>query len=318
MTRLIGQFRETGKIRDHRGPPAKPFAQRYTPTDVRLLAETDAPHRTLSGPTLGKLCERAYETFGDIGYQRLKKLSNGHLYNLRKSQTHRRIRGNVDKTRPGKIAMGEGRKPPPEGRPGFVRVDSVHQGDLDGIKGLHHINLVDEITQFQFIGSVERISGNFLLPVLEEALLEAFPFVVRGFHSDNGSEYINKRLAGLLGKLHIREFTKSRARRINDNARVESKNGSPYLNFHRPCFFPVEVTDNKRRIRKRYPYEQMMTPYDKLQSLSGTAHYLNSGTTFEQLDEIAYAIGDNEAPQRLNQARDDLFRSINKSLRSHA
>nr|VFK09165.1 MAG: hypothetical protein BECKH772C_GA0070978_105831 [Candidatus Kentron sp. H] len=107
-----------------------------------------------------------------------------------------------------------------------MRVDSVHQGDLDGIKGLHHINLVDEITQFQFIGSVERISGNFLLPVLEEALLEAFPFVVRGFHSDNGSEYINKRLAGLLGKLHIREFTKSRARRINDNARVESKNGS--------------------------------------------------------------------------------------------
>nr|VFK05238.1 MAG: Integrase core domain-containing protein [Candidatus Kentron sp. H] len=204
---------------------------------------------------------------------------------------------------------------------------------------------MDEITQFQLIGSVERTSGNFLLPVLE-ALLEAFPFVVRGFHSDNGSEYINKRLAGLLGKLHIREFTKSRARRINDNARVESKNGSvlpkhlgyahipsrfaskvniftqqvlsPYLNFHRPCFFPIEVTDNKRRIRKRYPYEQMMTPYDKLQSLSGTAHYLNSGTTFEQLDEIAYAIGDNEAPQRLNQARDDLFRSINKSLKPDA
>nr|VFJ47771.1 MAG: Integrase core domain-containing protein [Candidatus Kentron sp. FW]VFJ62302.1 MAG: Integrase core domain-containing protein [Candidatus Kentron sp. FW] len=345
MTRLITQFRNTGKIRDRRGPPAKPFARRYTPADIRLLAETDALHCTLSGPAIRKLCERAYEIFGDTRYQRLKSISNGHLYNLRQSHAYQRIRGHVDKTRPTKVTIGERRKPHPKGRPGFLRVDSVHQGDLDGIKGLYHINLVDELTQFQFIGSVERISENFLLPVLE-ALLKDFPFVIRGFHSDNGSEYINKRVATLLAKLHVQEFTKSRARRTNDNALVESKNGSvvrkhlgyahipsrfatkanfftqqvlsPYLNFHRPCFFPIEVTDAKGRIRKRYPYDRIMTPYDKLKSLPDAEHHLKPNTTFQQLDAIAYSISDNDAALHLSQARAELFRFINYSQKSAA
>lgn len=131
----------------------------------------------------------------------------------------------MDKTRPIKTNIGERRKPFPEGRPGFLRVDSVHQGDLDGVKGIYHINLIDEVTQFQFVGSVERISEHYLMPVLE-ALITSFPFSIQAFHSDNGSEYINHRVAGLLNKLHVQEFTKSRARRTNDNALVESKNGS--------------------------------------------------------------------------------------------
>ena len=189
------------------------------------------------------------------------------------------------------------------------------------------------------MGSVERISEHFLLPVLE-ALIEAFPFVVRGFHADNGSEYVNHRIAALLEKLRV-EFTKSRSRRTNDNALAESKNGSvvrkhfgyshipgrfaqqvndfaqgvlsPYLNFHRPCFFPTEETGAKGRLRKRYRYAQMMTPYDKLKSLEHAAQYLKPGVTFGLLDEIAYAISDNQAAHRLNQARAALFRSINKA-----
>jgi transposase InsO family protein len=242
----------------------------------------------------------------------------------------------VEKTRPVQIRIGERRRPHPAGRPGFLRVDSVHQGDLDGIKGLYHINLVDAVTQFQFVGSVERIAERFLLPVLE-ALLEAFPFSILGFHSDNGSEYVNRQVAGLLEKLHV-EFTKSRARCSNDNALVESKNGSvvrkhlgyshipsrfaqsvnafarevlsPYLNFHRPCFFPTEVVDTKGRVRKRYPYAAMMTPYEKLKSLPEAAHYLKPGVTFAQLDAQALAISDQEAVRRLNTARAALFAII--------
>ena len=71
------------------------------------------------------------------------------------------------------------------------------------------------------LGCVEKISEQYLLPVLEE-LLGQFPFPVRGFHSDNGSEFINHTPAALLQILRI-EFTKSRARRSNDNARVETK-----------------------------------------------------------------------------------------------
>ncbi|MHB8248248.1 MAG: transposase family protein [Acidithiobacillus sp.] len=340
MTRLIAQFHHDGRIRDRRGTPTRPFPRRYTREDVALLAKVDALHDTLSGPATRKLCWRAYTVFGDARFMRLAGISNGHLYNLRQSKTYFRCRGTVDKTRPVKVPIGERRKPRSEGRPGFLRVDSVHQGDLDGIKGLYHINLVDEVTQFQFIGSVERISERFLLPILE-ALLTAFPFTIQGFHTDNGSEYINRQVAGLLSKLHIQEFTKSRARRSNDNALVESKNGSvvrkhlgyahipsrfaqrvnqftqntlsPYLNFHRPCFFPTEVVDAKGRVRKRYPYATMMTPYDQLKSLPNAAQYLKPGITFQALDAIAFAMSDNEAARQLQSARAMLFRSINKT-----
>jgi len=339
MTRLIGQLRDTGRIVDRRGTPARPFTRRYTREDVLLLAEVDALHGTLSGPATRKLCERAWMLFGDRRFERLAGISNGHLYNLRHSSTYQRRRGPVNQTRPVKVSIGERRKPAPQGRPGFLRVDSVHQGDLDGTKGLYHINLVDEVTQFQFVGSVPQISERFLLPVLE-ALLLAFPFVIHGFHADNGSEYINHQVVALLRKLHIQEFTKSRARRTNDNALVESKNGSvlrkhlgyahipsrfaervndftqnvlsPYLNFHRPCFFPIEELDPRGRLRKRYRYQDMMTPYDKLKSLPDASRYLETDLSFEQLDAIAYAISDHEAARRLTHARAELFHSIHK------
>lgn len=337
VTRLIAQYRRHGRIRDRRGPPAKPFERRYRREDVALLAEVDALHGTLAGPATRKLCERAVEVFGDDRYARLARISNGHLYNLRHSTGYRKRRRRFEKTRPKVVKIGDRRKPNPDGQPGYLRVDSVHQGDLDGVKGLYHINAVDEETQMQVIFSVAHISERFLLPVLEQ-LLEAFPFVIRGFHCDNGSEYINHRVAELLEKLRI-EFTKCRARQTNDNALVESKNGSvirkhfgyshiparyadevndfsvnvltPYLNFHRPCWFAETLIDHKGRQRKRYRYENLMTPYEKLKSLPAAETYLKPGVTFETLDEIAMAESDNQAAQRVNAARETLFRSIN-------
>ena len=341
LTRLIAQHAALGRIEDRRQkPPARPFARRYTPADILALAELDALHGTLSGPATKKLCERAFRVFGDARYERLATISNGHLYHLRQSKPYRRQRVAVGKTRPRPVNIGERRKPRPHGQPGFLRVDSVHQGDLDGIKGLYLINAIDEVTQFQYVAAVERISERFLLPILE-ALILAFPFIIRGFHADNGSEYINHRVAALLNKLHIEEFTKSRARRSNDNALVESKNGSivrkhlgyshipgryasqvndftlkvlsPYLNFHRPCCFPEEVIDAKGRLTQRYRYEHRMTPYEKLQSLPDAAAFLKPDVTFQALDAIALKQSDNEAARQLNQARQELFQTINTS-----
>jgi len=59
---------------------------------------------------------------------------------------------------------------------------------------------------------------------LKEILVQ-YPFRILGFHADNGSEYINHVVAGLLEKLQI-ELTKSRTRQTNDQALVEGKNGS--------------------------------------------------------------------------------------------
>ena len=186
LTRLLAQHRVTGSIADRRGAPRRPFPRRYTSIDIGLLAELDRLHGTLSGPATRKLCARAYHRFGDRRFERLAGISNGHLYNLRHSTTYQRRRGTTStRTRPVQVAIGERRRPTPFGRPGYVRVDSVHQADLDDLKGLYHVNLVDEVTQFQFIGSVEHLHAACLAPVLS-ALLRAFPFTLHGFHSDNG------------------------------------------------------------------------------------------------------------------------------------
>lgn len=345
VTRAIAQFMSSGGIEDRRKAPAKPFARRYMAEDIRLLAEVDTRHSTLSGLATRKLCERMYRVFGDTRFERLAGISNGHLYNLRQHKTYRRQRGSFDKTRPVvRVKIGERRKPAPAGQPGYLRVDAVHQGDLDGIKGVYLINAVDEVTQFQAVFAVAKISEHVLVPVLKQ-LIDTFPFVIRGFHTDNGSEYINKKVAALLEKLRI-EQTKSRARQTNDNALVESKNGSTvrkllgyshipgrfandvnaftrgvltdYLNFHRPCHFPTESVDAKGRLRKHYRYQDLMTPFEKLKSLPHAARYLKPGMTFQTLDEIAAQCSDNDAALRLNQARANLFQRINRSQHNAA
>jgi len=335
LTRLIAQYRKTGQLRRRQRTVAG-FASRYTPEDIRLLAAMDERHETPCGPAVKKLCERACEVFGQTEYERLASISVSHLYNLRKSTAYNRQRRHFEKTRPKASSIGERRKPRPEGKPGYIRIDTVHQGDQDGQKGVYHINAVDEITQFEVVCSVEKISEHYLLPALEQ-MLEAFPFTLLGFHSDNGSEYINNQVARLLEKLRI-EFTKSRSRHSNDNALAESKNAAvvrkqfgyshipqrwaasindfnrqylnPYLNFHRPCFFPETRTDPKGKQRKVYRYENLMTPYDKLKSLPSAKDYLKPGVTFEILDALANQISDNQAADQLQKARQKLFKSI--------
>lgn len=335
ITRLIKQYRQTGALRRRQRTVAG-FAQKYTPADIRLLASMDERHDTPCGPAVKKLCERACAVFGETDYERLASISVSHLYNLRKSTPYTKRRRHFEKTRPTRSTIGERRQPKPHGQPGYIRIDTVHQGDLDKQKGVYHINAVDEVTQFEVVCTVEKISERYLLPVLEQ-LLDAFPFQVLGGNEDNGSEYINKRVAELLEKLLI-EFTKSRSRQSNDNALAESKNGAVvrklfgyshipsgfaplindfnqqylnhYINFHRPCFFPETRTDDQGTQRKIYRYENMMTPYDKLKSLPNAKYHLKPGVRFEILDTVAYQISDNQAADRLQRARQKLFKTI--------
>jgi transposase InsO family protein len=337
MKRLIAQFLASGHLRDRRGPPARPFTCRYTVADQQALAELDRLHSQLSGPATRKLAERAFHHFGDSRYQRLATISVAHLYNLRRSAGYRRARGGVvHKTTASPNRIGERRCPNPAGQPGFLRIDSVHQGDLEGIKGVYLINAVDSVTQFQYVAAVARISENFLLPVLHE-LLARFPFLLLGFHADNGSEYINHRVAELLAKLNV-QLTKSRPRHCNDNALAETKNGaiirkhlgythipgalaervnaftldvlSPYVNYHRPCFFPRTTLDAKGRQRRVYHYRDMMTPFEKLESLADVEAYLKPGITLAGLRAIANACSDSQAADQLNLARRRLFATI--------
>ena len=342
LSRLIAQQRRTGRIRDHRlRPPARPFPTVYTAADAVLLAEVDEAFGQLSGPATKRILWRQFHVFGDERFERLAGISNGHIYNLRGRRAYRRARTTFRGTRGAPSQIGKRRKPRPEGRPGFVRVDTVHSGDLGGEKGAYIINMVDEVTQYQQLAAVPRITELYMVPVLG-ALIAAFPFRVVGFHADNGSEYINHRVAGMLSKLHVTEFTKSRPRRSNDNALVESKNGSvvrrwlghshipedlapranaflrdffsPFLNHHRTCLFAVEVVAANGHRRRKYPQDQVSTPYEKLRSLPGADGFLKPGITFEQLDAVVHAATDLEAAQEVQRVRKALFQLIAQAL----
>ena len=151
----------------------------------------------MSGPATRKILHREFHDYGDVRFKRLAALSAAHLYRLRGSRAYRTKRTVYQPTRPNKVAIGERRKPDPQGRPGYLRVDTVHQGDRDGVKGLYHINAVDEVTQWEVVGATAFISEAWLMPVLQ-AMLDQFPFQIRGFHSDNGSEFINDTVSKLL------------------------------------------------------------------------------------------------------------------------
>jgi transposase InsO family protein len=312
------------------------FPSRYTQADVELLAAVDNAHETLSGPATQKLLQRALHDYGDQRFQRLATISVAQIYRLRKTLRYRARHAKYQHTRPTTVAIGERRKPDPQGRPGYLRVDTVHQGDLEGVKGLYHINAVDEVTQWQVVGAAPYISEAWLMPVLE-AMLQQFPFRIRGFHSDNGSEFINSTVSQLLNKLLI-EQTKSRPRHSNDNGLAETKNGwvirkhigwghitsqhaeafdqfyrnhfNPYLNFHRPCGVP-ELRTNAKGKQKRI-YRWYATPWEILRQLPGLASHLRPDLTLEKLAQQARLRNDLQAALDMQTAKQKLFASLRR------
>lgn len=313
------------------------FAAIYDEKDVALLHHVDSVHH-LSGPATKKIFERAHEVFGQEEYRKLKNISVAHVYNLRKRVSYLRRGKNFEKTKSVVSFIGKRMKPRPLGRPGFLRVDTVHQGDFNREKGVYFINMVDEVTQSEFVSCVPEICERYMKVVLEELIIIC-PFVIINFHSDNGSEYINYVVANLLNRLHIKQ-TKSRPRKHNDNALVETKNGSiirktfgyfhipateenanllnkfcqrwlnPYLNYHRPCGFATSKFDRKGKEKKMYKYDEYKTPYEKLKSITNASGYLKRHIFFEDLDQIANRESDTKFALKMNAAKTILFQQL--------
>ncbi|MEX1165503.1 MAG: DDE-type integrase/transposase/recombinase [Hydrogenophaga sp.] len=295
------------------------------------------------GPLVAHLLRRAYTEYGDVRYERLATLSVSHLYNLRKTAGYQKLRVSFTKTRAVCNPIGVRKAPRPNGRAGWVRIDSVHQGDLDGVKGVYHITCVDSASQWQVQACVEGISEAYLLPVLA-AVIAQFPFEIEGFHSDNGSEYINHKVAKMLEKLRI-EQTKSRSRHSNDNALAESKNASvvrkhmgyshipqkyakpinafyegvfnSWLNLHRPCLFATEVLTDKGRVKKVYKNKDAKTPLERLVQLGeqGLVNF-KASTTLASLLTLAQEKTDLQAARAMQQAKAESFELFNKPKRS--
>jgi hypothetical protein len=333
ITRLIRQYRQSGVVR-LREPRRRRFPVRYRASDIALLAAADAAHEGLSGPAVRRILWREYTVYRKQAYQRLASISSSHIYNLRRRAAYRQHHVHHTKTRARAVGIGERRQPSQRGQPGYLRVDTVHQGDTSTREGLYHINAVDAVTQWQIVGCCQTISESHLIPVLE-AMLHQFPFRIQGFHSDNGSEFLNDRVEKLLHKLLVGEFTKSRAQRSRDNALVEGKNGAvvrkhighepigaehagefqrfymaefhPYLNYHRPCGFATVEVDSKGKRRRRYRLEDYRTPYEKLLSLDQWESYLKPGVTAAFLERQAGRMSDTECALRMQQRKRKLL-----------
>lgn len=303
---LIARKKEFGCIKKSERTQAK-FERIYTAADIELIAEVDNAEGRRNGKATRKTFRDMLLLYGDIRFERLSKISVAHIYNIRGTRQYESKSLTYVKTNPVSTDIGIRKKPQPEGKPGYIRVDSVHQGDLDKEKGVYHINLVDEVTQTEVVTTVEGISEYFLLPALERAI-EAFPFKIINFHSDNGSEYINKNVARLLQKL-VSDQTKSRPRHSNDNPLAEGKNNfvirrnygyahipkqhakemdefnqkylNPYIFLHRQCAFPDEKIDERGKIKKGY--KDYMAPCEKLLLIESVEQYLKEGITKETL-----------------------------------
>ena len=306
IDKLIRRKKDTGVVRPMRRTQHA-FPAIYTVEDIALLAEVDAAESFRNGNAARKTLHDMFHVYGDRRFKRLANISASRLYDFRGTKIYQSRPLRHEKTKPVVIPIGIRKKPNPFGKPGFLRVDSVHQGDRDKEKGVYHVNLVDEVTQWEVVVCVEGISEYFLLPALAEAL-RRFPFRILNFHSDNGSEYINRTVARLLEKLRV-EQTKSRSRQTNDNALVEGKNGSvvrkhmgyhhipkkhakainafyrewfnPSLAYHRSCAFADDVVDAKGKVRKIY--RTYLTPCEKLLSIPDCEAFLNPGVTKETL-----------------------------------
>jgi transposase InsO family protein len=337
VTRLIAAYTATGRVKATEYKRHR-FATRYTKGDVTLLAYVDKAHGNLSGPATRRILEREYKLHGIAAYERLARISSAQIYRLRGTAAYRKRNATYEPTRPTVIAIGERRRPEPNGRPGFLRIDTVHQGDFEGLKGVYHINAVDEVTQWQVMAATPRISELWLIPVLK-AMLEQFPFRIRGFHSDNGSEYINHDVSKMLKKLLV-EQTKSRSRHSNDNGLVEAKNGAvirkhlgygyieaqhaeaitqfygehlnPYVNFHRPCAVPEQRHVGNGKIKR--VYRRWATPYELLQAVPDFERDLQPGRSAADLGNRAAAQSDTEAALAMQQAKRELFRRIGRKI----
>lgn len=299
----------------------------YTSRDVKLLERTDELHLRLNATATHEIIRREWEVYRHQKYEHLSHVSVSHINNLRHHPIY--VNSWVNGTKARQIPIGTTKPPEPNDSPGSIRIDTVSQRDV------YHVNAVDEITQWEVLVCVPVISEVCMLPALQ-SLLDQFPFVVFNFHSDRGMEFVNYHVAAMLGRLLIKQ-TKSRSRHCNDNALVETKNGSvvrktmgychinqkdadevntfyrnflnPYINFHRPCLFLTDTKEDDHG-RERRIYGTVKTPYDAFKGIPGAQRFLKSGQSFSNLDTIAMQYSDNEFAELVRKEERNLFQKI--------
>ena len=339
LTRLVRQFLTTGRIAVRRGGPS---SARHTAADIRLLAEADATLGQMAGPATREVMRRECEVYGDARFVRLAHVSIGHLYNLRKSTTYLRKRTVLDRIRPTRVSIGERRRPRPDGRPGFVRVDTVHQGDLDGNKGVYLINVVaptacgrrspssntsvpsrpspnaswsrsskasstcSRSRSSAFTPTTAPSTSTTASPRCSRSCTPSSPSPAPGIPTTTPSP--KARTPAWCASGSATTTSRSASRRSSTGSRAtrcrrpSTSTGPACSRSSRPT-----TTDD---CASATPHDAVMTPYERFKSLDAAERFLKPGVTFGNLDKTAHAVSDLAAMRDVDRARDALFRAI--------
>jgi len=102
---------------------------------LKAFAKGNEAFGQMSGLATRVVLRRQFELFGDSRFERLAGISNGHIYNLRSGSTYRGQRAVWTRTRAATVSIGLRQAPEAGGRPGFVPVDTVHQGTATVSRG---------------------------------------------------------------------------------------------------------------------------------------------------------------------------------------
>ena len=338
ITRLIARWRERGVI-EPRASRRHRFPHRYTPADIQLLAETDAAHEGLSAPAVRRILEREFKVHRQAQYERRASISASHIYNLRRTRAYREHHVHHTKTRASAVSIGERRKPDPRGQPGFVRVDTVHQGESPKGKGsLSHQccrhsdamagrGLLRNHLRGPFIASFRGDTASIPLPYpglsfrqrLGVSQLQGAETVEQiigpGVHQVAGQSYHRQRFGGRQKRRGGTQAHRTRTDRgpsCRRGAALLHGRFQPLfelspLNYHRPCgFATIELSDNGKR-RRRYRLNDYRTPYEKLLSLNDWESYLKEGVSAARLEQQALRMSDTECALRMQQRKRKLL-----------
>ena len=233
----------------------------------------------------------------DPRFERLAGISRSHVYNLRGSRTYRARRTTWTKTKGSNVAFAVRKAPEPNGVPGFLRVDTVHQGDRDGGKGAYIVNLVDEAIQYEHVGVVRGISGAVPDPGPGSAAADVsipgsrLPRRQRlrvtsttGWSVSSRSRMSASSRGRARGVPTTTRWSRARTRawcagisatsislaRFADDVDAFARGHlSPFVNFHRPSLYATEYVDSKGKVRRKRLRDDVKTPYEKPKSLSG-------------------------------------------------
>ena len=138
--------------------------------------------------------------------------------------------------------------------PGFLEMDTVsHGGDSTQGTFLWTLTATDISSGWTLLAPAWGCGQHSVLEAFK-AMQKRMPFLLRGIDTDNGHEFINHHLAEWVrqSKEPI-EFTRSRARKKNDNAHVEQKNSThvrEQLGYDR--FDCPELEEPMRRFYESY------------------------------------------------------------------